>query len=45
MSFFYSNKSNFDLVGYANSRYLSDPHKARSQTGYLFTYGGTDISW
>ncbi|KAL0533448.1 hypothetical protein IC582_030288 [Cucumis melo] len=25
--------------------YLSDPHKARSQTGYLFTCGGTAISW
>nr|XP_009773040.1 PREDICTED: uncharacterized protein LOC104223319 [Nicotiana sylvestris] len=25
--------------------YLSDPHKARSQTGYLFTYGGIVISW
>ncbi|XP_070014474.1 secreted RxLR effector protein 161-like [Nicotiana sylvestris] len=25
--------------------YLSDPHKARSQTCYLFTYGGTTISW
>ncbi|CAA7045926.1 unnamed protein product [Microthlaspi erraticum] len=24
--------------------YLSDPHKARSQTGYVFTYGGTAIS-
>ena len=43
MSLFYSNKSNFDLVGYAG--YLSDPHKARSQTSYLFTCGGTAISW
>ncbi|KAL0537210.1 hypothetical protein IC582_026185 [Cucumis melo] len=42
---FYSNKSNFDLVGYADAGYLSDPHKARSQTGYLFTCGGTVISW
>ncbi|XP_075106887.1 secreted RxLR effector protein 161-like [Nicotiana tabacum] len=25
--------------------YLSDPHKARSQIGYLFTYRGTTISW
>ena len=24
---------------------MSDPHKARSQTGYLFTCGGTAISW
>ena len=27
------------------SGYLSDPHKARSQTGYVFTYNGTAISW
>ncbi|KAL4018248.1 hypothetical protein IC575_021838 [Cucumis melo] len=45
ISLFYSNKSNFDLVGYANAGYLSDPHKARSQTGYLFTCEGTAISW
>lgn len=45
MGLFYSNKSNFDLVGYADSGFLSDPHKARSQTGYLFTCGGTAISW
>ncbi|CAA7049826.1 unnamed protein product [Microthlaspi erraticum] len=25
--------------------YLSDPHKARSQTGYVFTIGGTAVSW
>lgn len=31
--------------GYADVGYLSDPHKARSQTSYLFTYGGTAISW
>ena len=45
MGLFYSNKSNFDLVGYADAGYLSDPHKARSQTSYLFTCGGTAISW
>ncbi|KAL0540082.1 hypothetical protein IC582_024311 [Cucumis melo] len=45
MDFFYSNKSNFDLVGYANAGYLSDPHKARSQTDYMFTCEGTVISW
>ncbi|KAL0558720.1 hypothetical protein IC582_003302 [Cucumis melo] len=45
MGLFYSNKSNFDLVGYADAGYLSDPHKARSQTSYLFTCGGTVISW
>ena len=33
------------LVGYADAGYLSDPHKARSQTGYIFTIGDTTISW
>ena len=33
------------LIGYADAGYLSDPHKDLSQTGYLFTYGGTAISW
>uniref|UniRef100_A0A2N9IV50 Reverse transcriptase Ty1/copia-type domain-containing protein n=1 Tax=Fagus sylvatica TaxID=28930 RepID=A0A2N9IV50_FAGSY len=33
------------LVGYADAGYLSDPHKGRSQTGYLFTCGDTAISW
>ncbi|KAL4020715.1 hypothetical protein IC575_019496 [Cucumis melo] len=45
MGLSYSNKSNFDLVGYPDAGYLSDPYKARSQTGYLFTCGGTAISW
>jgi hypothetical protein len=45
MGLFYSNTSRPDLIGYADAGYLSDPHKARSQTGYLFTYGGTAISW
>ncbi|KAM1692741.1 hypothetical protein ACFX2K_032321 [Malus domestica] len=33
------------LVGYTNAGYLSDPHKACSQTGYVFTIGDTTISW
>ncbi|KAM1061303.1 hypothetical protein FF1_025820 [Malus domestica] len=32
------------LVGYADAGYLSDPHRARSQTGYVFTVGDTAIS-
>ncbi|GJU28889.1 retrovirus-related pol polyprotein [Tanacetum coccineum] len=39
----YNSKSK--LVGYFDAGYLSDPHKARSQTGYVFTYGYTAISW
>ena len=33
------------MVGYTNAGYLSDPHNARSQTGYVFLHCGTDISW
>ncbi|KAM6544156.1 hypothetical protein CsatB_028208 [Cannabis sativa] len=42
---FYSNNCGSQLIGYADAGYLSDPHKARSQTGYLFTCGDTAISW
>ena len=45
MRLFYSNKLNFNLVGFAYFRCLSNLHKVRSQTCYLFTCGGTDISW
>ncbi|CAM9000605.1 unnamed protein product [Rhodiola kirilowii] len=40
-----SGVQNSELIGYADAGYLSDPHKAISQTGYLFMYGGTAISW
>ena len=33
------------LVGYADAGYRSDPYNARSQTGFVFLYGGTAISW
>ena len=33
------------LVGYTDVGYLSEPHRARSQTGYVFTVGDTAISW
>nr|GEX41815.1 retrovirus-related Pol polyprotein from transposon TNT 1-94 [Tanacetum cinerariifolium] len=32
-------------VGYTDAGYLSYPHKARSQTGYVFLNEGTTISW
>ncbi|KAL0363962.1 UNVERIFIED_CONTAM: Retrovirus-related Pol polyprotein from transposon TNT 1-94 [Sesamum angustifolium] len=34
-----------NLVGYSDAGYLSDPHKAISQSGYVLMYGGTAISW
>ncbi|XP_073129132.1 secreted RxLR effector protein 161-like [Henckelia pumila] len=45
MGLFYSTKSKSSLVGYADAGYLFDPHKAKSQTGYVFTRGDTAISW
>ena len=42
---FYTKSNNFSgLLGYADAGYLSDPHKARSQMGYVFTYNSTAIS-
>ncbi|KAM2185178.1 hypothetical protein ACFX1Q_030207 [Malus domestica] len=35
----------FRLVSYADAGYLFDPHRARSQMGYVFTVGDTTISW
>ena len=45
MGLYYSKESKSQLIGYADVGYLSDPHKTRSQTGYVFTYGGMTISW
>ncbi|XP_070057630.1 uncharacterized mitochondrial protein AtMg00240-like [Nicotiana tomentosiformis] len=39
MDLLYSNKGSANLVGYADTGYLSDPYKARSQTEYVFTCG------
>ena len=45
MSLFYSKESKQQLFGYADAGYLLDPHKARSQIGYVFNCNGTSISW
>ena len=46
LGLYYSKKfATSGLVGYSDAGYRSDPHKARSQTGYLFYYNGTAISW
>ena len=45
MSLFYSKESKQQLLGYVDAGYLSDPHKAISQTGYVFNYNGIAISW
>ena len=43
MGLFYSKKSKQKLFGYADAGYLSNPHKAKSQTGYVFNCNGTAI--
>ncbi|CAM6102190.1 unnamed protein product [Calypogeia fissa] len=45
MGLFYPNDTNQVLVGYADAGYLSDPDDAKSQTGYVFLFGKTAISW
>ncbi|KAM3285239.1 hypothetical protein P3S67_024038 [Capsicum chacoense] len=45
MSSFYSNDCTPDLIDHADVGYLFDSHKARSQIGYVFIFGGTVISW
>ena len=46
LGLYYSKESTTSgLVGYFDAGYRSDPHKARSQIGYLFCYNGTAISW
>ncbi|GAV76564.1 hypothetical protein CFOL_v3_20037, partial [Cephalotus follicularis] len=45
MGLFYPRGTKSTLIGYVDAGYLSDPHKARSQTGYLFTFCDTAISW
>ena len=45
MGLFYSKESKQQLLGYADARYLLDPHKARSQTRYVFSCNGVIISW
>ncbi|GKB94667.1 hypothetical protein Tco_0980804 [Tanacetum coccineum] len=45
LGLFYPNDSKEGLVGYADVGYLSDPHKARFQTEYVFLNGGTAILW
>ena len=45
MGLFYSRESKQQLLGYADAGHLLDPHKGRSQTGYVFNCNGTAISW
>lgn len=35
----YQSKQDTTLIGFTYVEYLSDPHKAKSQNGYVFIYG------
>jgi hypothetical protein len=45
MGLFYKENQDLSLIGYVDAGYLSDPHNGKSQTGFIFLYGGTPISW
>lgn len=48
MGLFYSSTTSDSkdlLIGYADAGYKSDPHNAKSQTGFVFLYNKTAISW
>ena len=45
LGLYFSKNQDLRLVGYADAGYLSDPHNARSKTGFVFICGGTAISW
>ena len=45
LGLFYQKNQDMTMVGYTDAGYLSDPHNARSQTGFVFLYGGTAFSW
>jgi hypothetical protein len=45
LGLFYSRSQYFNLIGYTDAGYLSDPHNGISQTGFVFLQGSTTISW
>jgi hypothetical protein len=45
LGLFFRRNQESDLIGYADAGYLSDPQNGRSQTGFIFLHGETDISW
>jgi hypothetical protein len=45
LGLFYKRGLNYDIIGYTDAGYLSDPCNGRSQTGFVFLHNGTTISW
>lgn len=45
MGLYFPKKATSEVTGYADAGYLSDSDDSKSQTGYVFFYGPTTISW
>jgi hypothetical protein len=45
LGLFYKRNQELTMLGYAEAGYMYDPHNDKSQTGFIFLYGGTTISW
>jgi len=45
LDYFFQRNQDTTMIGYTDAGYLSDPYNGRSQTGFVFLYGGTAISW
>jgi hypothetical protein len=45
LGLFFQRNQESNLIRYADAGYLSDLQNGRSQTGFVFLYGGTAISW
>jgi hypothetical protein len=44
LGLFFQRNHEFDLIGYADVGYLSDPQNDISKIGFVFPHGGTSIS-
>jgi hypothetical protein len=44
LGLFFKRNNDHTLIGYVDAGYLSDPHEAKSQTGFVLMHGGTAIS-
>ena len=45
LGLFFQRNQNPTMIGYTDAGYLSYPYNDRSQTSFVFLYGGTVISW
>jgi len=45
LGLFFQRGTSFDMIGYTDIGYQSDPHNNRSQTGLMILQNGTAISW